>query len=121
LEKGKEPATKDTNEEPFFDDTKFTVELLRSAFRKLEDVGATFDVKAHHDVYKDPSVMGFAFRTTGWLRGSRTTPWLSGLPAATSSATPAAPTVMTATTVMTAATAATTVTTAATVETTTGL
>jgi hypothetical protein len=40
LEKGKELATKDTDEESFFDDTKFSIELLRSAFRKLEDVGA---------------------------------------------------------------------------------
>jgi hypothetical protein len=39
LEKGKEPATKDADEEPFFDDTKFAVDLLKSAFRKLEDVG----------------------------------------------------------------------------------
>jgi hypothetical protein len=62
LEKGKEPATKDANEEPFFDDTKFVVELLRSAFRKLEDVGVAFDIKAHHDVFKDPSVKGLAFR-----------------------------------------------------------
>jgi hypothetical protein len=40
FEKGKEPATKGTDEEPFFDDNKFVVELLRSAFRKLGDVGA---------------------------------------------------------------------------------
>jgi hypothetical protein len=65
LEKGKELATKDADEEPFFDDTKFVVDLLRSAFRKLEDVGATFDIKAHHDVYKDPSVMGLTFRIHG--------------------------------------------------------
>jgi hypothetical protein len=32
LEKGEEPATKDADEEPFFDDTKFAVNLLRSAF-----------------------------------------------------------------------------------------
>jgi hypothetical protein len=62
LEKGKEPTTKDADEEPFFDDTKFVVDLLRSAFRKLEDVGAIFDIKAHHDVYKDPSVKGLAFK-----------------------------------------------------------
>jgi hypothetical protein len=31
LEKGKEPAAKDIDEESLFDDTKFTVELLRSA------------------------------------------------------------------------------------------
>jgi hypothetical protein len=62
LEKGKEPATKDTNEEPLLDDTKFTVELLRIDFRKLEGVGMAFDIKAHHDVYKDLSVKGLAFR-----------------------------------------------------------
>jgi hypothetical protein len=50
LEKGKEPAVKDANEEPLFDDTKFTVELLKSVFRKLEGVGEAFDIKAHHDV-----------------------------------------------------------------------
>jgi hypothetical protein len=38
LEKGKDQA-KDADEEPLFDDTKFTVEMLRSAFRKLEGVG----------------------------------------------------------------------------------
>jgi hypothetical protein len=62
LEKGKEPATKDADEEPFFDDTKSAVDLLRSAFRKIEDVGAAFDIKVHHDEYKDPSVKGLAFR-----------------------------------------------------------
>jgi hypothetical protein len=65
LEKGKEPAAKDTDEEPLFNDTKFSVELLRSAFRKLEGVGEAFDIKAHHDVYKDPSVKGLAFRIHG--------------------------------------------------------
>jgi hypothetical protein len=50
LEKGKEPATKDADEELFFDDTKFAVDLLRSTFRKLEDVGVALDIKAHHDV-----------------------------------------------------------------------
>jgi hypothetical protein len=35
LEKGKEPAAKDANEEPLFNDNKFAAELLRSAFRKL--------------------------------------------------------------------------------------
>jgi hypothetical protein len=34
LEKGKEPAAKDADEEPLFDDNKFAAELLRSAFRK---------------------------------------------------------------------------------------
>jgi hypothetical protein len=55
LEKGKEPATKDADEEPFFDNTKFVVDLLRSAF----------NIKAHHDVYKDPSVKGLAFKIHG--------------------------------------------------------
>jgi hypothetical protein len=62
LEKGKEPAAKVTDEEPLFNETKFAVELLRSAFRKLEGVGEAFDIKAHHDVYKDPIVKGLAFR-----------------------------------------------------------
>jgi hypothetical protein len=65
LEKRKEPVTKDVDEEPFFDDTKFAVDLLRSAFRKIEDVGVAFDIKAHHDVYKDPSVKGLSFRIHG--------------------------------------------------------
>jgi hypothetical protein len=62
---GKEPAAKNTDEEHLFDDTKFAVELLRSTFRKLEGVGEAFDIKAHHDVYKDPSVKGLAFRIHG--------------------------------------------------------
>jgi hypothetical protein len=65
LDKGKESAAKDTDEEPLFDDNKFAVELLRSAFRKLEGVGEAFDIKAHHDVYKDPSVKGLTFRIHG--------------------------------------------------------
>jgi hypothetical protein len=65
LEKGKEPAPKETDEEPFFDDTKFAVDLLRSASRKLEDVGVTFNIQAHHEVDKDPSVKGLAFRIHG--------------------------------------------------------
>jgi hypothetical protein len=65
LEKGKEPAAKDIDEEPLFDDIKFTIEFLRSAFRKLEGVGEAFDIKAHHDVYKDPSVKTLAFRIHG--------------------------------------------------------
>jgi hypothetical protein len=36
LEKGKEPAAKDADEEPLLDDSKFGAELLRSAFRNLE-------------------------------------------------------------------------------------
>jgi hypothetical protein len=65
LEKGKEPATKDADKGPFFDDTMFAVDLLKSTFRKLEDVGAAFDIKAHHYVYKDPSMKGVAFRIHG--------------------------------------------------------
>jgi hypothetical protein len=65
LEKGKEPTAKDADEEPLFDDNKFAVELLRRTFRKLEGVGKAFDIKAHHDVYKDPSVKGLAFRIHG--------------------------------------------------------
>jgi hypothetical protein len=66
LEKGKEPAAKDADEEPLFDDNKFTAELLRSAFKKLEGVGEAFDIKAHHDVYKDPTVKGLAFSIHGF-------------------------------------------------------
>jgi hypothetical protein len=62
LEKGKEPVAKDADEEPLFDDNKFAVELLRSAFRKLQGVGEAFDIKAHHDVYKDLTLKGLAFR-----------------------------------------------------------
>jgi hypothetical protein len=47
LEKGKEPVAKDADEEPLFDDNKFAVELLRSAFRKLHGVCEAFDIKAH--------------------------------------------------------------------------
>jgi hypothetical protein len=65
LEKGKEPVAKDADAKPLFNDTKFAVEMLKSAFRKLEGVGDAFDIKAHHDVYKDPSVKGLAFRIHG--------------------------------------------------------
>jgi hypothetical protein len=65
LEKWKEPTAKDADEEPLFDDNKFTVELLRSTLRKLEGVGEAFNIKAHHDVYKDPTVKGLAFRIHG--------------------------------------------------------
>jgi hypothetical protein len=58
-------VAKDADEEPLFDDNKFAAELLRSAFRKLEGVGKAFDIKAHHDVYKDPTVKGLAFRIHG--------------------------------------------------------
>jgi hypothetical protein len=65
LEKGKETVAKDADEEPLFNDTKFAVELLKRAFKKLEGVGEAFDIKAHHDVYKDPSVKGLSFRIHG--------------------------------------------------------
>jgi hypothetical protein len=65
LAKGKEPAAKDADEEPLFDDNKFAAELLRSAFRKLQGVGEAFDINAHHDVYKDPTLKGLAFRIHG--------------------------------------------------------
>jgi hypothetical protein len=66
LVKWKEPAAKDADEEPLFDDNKFAAELLRSAFRKLQGVGEAFDIKAHHDVYKDPTLKGLTFRIH-WL------------------------------------------------------
>jgi hypothetical protein len=65
LEKGKEPAAKDADEEPLFDDNKFAAKLLRRAFRKLEGVGEAFDIKAHHDAYKGPTLKGIAFRIHG--------------------------------------------------------
>jgi hypothetical protein len=65
LDKGKEPTTKDTDEEPFFNDAKLAVDLLKSAFRKLEDVGTTFIIKAHHEVDNDQSMKGLAFRIHG--------------------------------------------------------
>jgi hypothetical protein len=65
LVKGKELAAKDADEEPLFNDTQFTVELLKSAFRKLEGVGEAFDIKARHGVYKDPRVKGLTFRIHG--------------------------------------------------------
>jgi hypothetical protein len=65
LEKEKELAAKDANEEPLFDDNKFAAELLRSAFRKLEGVGEAFDIKAHHDAYKDSTLKGLTFRIHG--------------------------------------------------------
>jgi hypothetical protein len=64
-EKEKEPATKDADEESFFDDTKFVIDLLKSAFIKLEDVGKTFNIKAHHEVDKDPRVKDLTFRIHG--------------------------------------------------------
>jgi hypothetical protein len=65
LVKGKEPAAKDADEEPLFDDNKFAAELLRSASRKLEGISEAFDIKAHHDAYKDPTLNGLAFRIHG--------------------------------------------------------
>jgi ribosomal protein S8E len=65
LEKGKEPAAKNVEKEPLFDDNKFAAELLRSAFRKLQGVGEAFNIKVHHDVYKDPTLKGLAFRIHG--------------------------------------------------------
>jgi hypothetical protein len=65
LEKGKEPAAKDADKELLFDDNKFAAELLRSAFRKLQGVGEAFDIKAHHDVYKDPTLKGLTFGIHG--------------------------------------------------------
>jgi hypothetical protein len=65
LEKGKELTAKDADEEPLFDDNKFATELLKSVFRKLQGVGEAFDIKAHHDVYKDPTFKGRAFRIHG--------------------------------------------------------
>jgi hypothetical protein len=65
MEKGKEPAAKDADKEPLFDDNKFAAVLLRSAFRKLEGVGEAFDIKAHHDAYNDPTLNGLAFRIHG--------------------------------------------------------
>jgi hypothetical protein len=62
LEKGKELVTKDADEEPFFNDTKFVIDLLKSALRKLEHVGTGFNIKAHHEVDKDPNVKGLTFR-----------------------------------------------------------
>jgi hypothetical protein len=102
LEKGKEPVTKDADEELFFDDTKFAVELLRSTFRKLEDVGAAFDIKVHHDVYLDPSVNGFAFRIHGLAEKLENLPVVNQAAAASWSSMTAALTVMTVATVTTA-------------------
>jgi hypothetical protein len=65
LEKEKEPAAKNADEEPLFYDNKFASKLLRSAFRKLEGVGEAFDIKAHHDAYNDPTSKGLAFSIHG--------------------------------------------------------
>jgi hypothetical protein len=65
LEKGKEPAANDADEELLFNDNKFAAELLRRTFRKLEGVGEAFDINAHHDAYKDLTLKGLAFRIHG--------------------------------------------------------
>jgi hypothetical protein len=65
LEKGKEPEAKDADEEPLFDDNKFAAEMLKSAFKKLEGVGEAFDIKVHHDAYKDPTLKGLTLRIHG--------------------------------------------------------
>jgi hypothetical protein len=114
LEKGKEPVAKDADEELLFDDNKFAAELLRSAFRKLQGVGEAFDIKSHHDVYKDLTLKGLAFRIHGLAEKLENLPVVSELPAATSSSTTAAPTATTAATTTTAATATTAAMTAAT-------
>jgi hypothetical protein len=74
LEKGKESAAKDADEEPLFDDNKFAAELLSSTFRKLEGVGEAFDINAHHDVYKDPTLKGLAFRIHGLVEKLKNLP-----------------------------------------------
>jgi hypothetical protein len=111
LEKGNEPAAKDADEEPLFDDNKFAADLLRSAFRKLEGVGEAFDIKAHHDVYKDPTMKGLAFRIHGLVEKLENLPVVKRAACATSSSMTATLTVTMAatatTSVMTAATAAT--------------
>jgi hypothetical protein len=107
LEKGKELVAKDADEEPLFDDNKFIAELLKSAFRKLQGVGEAFDIKEHHDVYKDSTFKGPAFRIHGLAEKLENLPWSSELPAATSSSTTAAPTATTVATTTTAATTAT--------------
>jgi hypothetical protein len=63
VREGEGPAAKDADEEPLFDDNKLAAELLRSAIRK--GVGEAFDIKAHHDVYKDPTLKGLTFRIHG--------------------------------------------------------
>jgi hypothetical protein len=58
-------VAKDADEEPLFDDKNFAAELLSCAFRKLEGVGEAFDIKEHHDAYKDPNLKGLTFRIHG--------------------------------------------------------
>jgi hypothetical protein len=89
LEKAKEPEAKDADEEPLFNDNKFAREMLR--------------IKAHHDVYKDPTVKGLAFRIHGLAEKLENLPMVKQAARRHSSSTTAA-----LTTTM-AATAATTV------------
>jgi hypothetical protein len=74
LEKGKESTAKDADKEPLFNNNKFAAELLRSAFRKLEGVGEAFDIKAHHDAYKDPTLKGLGFRIHGFAEKLKNLP-----------------------------------------------
>jgi ribosomal protein S8E len=109
LEKGKEPTAKNVDEEPLFNDTQFVVELLKSGFRKLEGVGEAFDIKAHHDVYKDASMKGLAFRIHGLAEKLENLPVVKRATRHHFFFDDDGPTVMTAaTTATTAATAATT-------------
>jgi hypothetical protein len=63
LEKGKELTTKkkEADKESYGDDTKFAVHMLKSTFRKLQDVADAFYIKTPHQVEKDPIVKGLAF------------------------------------------------------------
>jgi hypothetical protein len=103
LEKAKEPEAKDADEEPLFNDNKFALELLRSAFRNIEAVGEAFDIKAHHDVYKDPTVKGLAFRIHGSAEKLENLPMVKQVARRHSSSTTAA---LTTTMAATAATTA---------------
>jgi hypothetical protein len=78
LGNGKEPVAKDADEEPLFDDNKFVVELLRSAFRKLQGVGEAFDIKAHHDVYNDLTLKGLTLRIHGLAEKLENLPVVKG-------------------------------------------
>jgi hypothetical protein len=78
LGNGKELVAKDADEEPLFDDNKFVVELLRSAFRKLQGVGEAFDIKAHHDVYNDLTLKGLTLRIHGLAEKLENLPVVKG-------------------------------------------
>jgi hypothetical protein len=101
LVKGKEQAAKDADKEPLFNDTQFAIELLKSAFRKLEGVGEAFDIKERHDVYKEPSVKGLAFRIHGLAEKLENHPVVKRAARPTSSSTTTAPTVTMAATAVT--------------------